>query len=367
MIEFRSVTKKYGDFTAVSDISFAVEAGEVCVLIGPSGCGKTTTLRMTNRMLEPTAGDILIGGSSVREASVESLRRGIGYVIQSVGLFPHMSVRDNIGIVPRLLGWSKEERYTRADELLDMIGLDPAQYRLKYPSELSGGEAQRIGVARALAANPPTMLMDEPFGAVDPLNREVLQSEFINLQRKLRKTVIFVTHDLDEAIRLGDRIVIMRDGEIVQHDTPEHILAHPANQFVRDFVGNDRALKRLSCFPVQDHVRDAVLMKRGDVAGASRSAFTSGVGLVWIHDDDGRLVGMLDERKLNGERDLDPERITAVKPGDVGVRSFADLREALSRILGQGLKAVPVLDEEDRILGEVRLMDIEKLNQEGLD
>ncbi len=367
MIEFRSVTKKYGDFTAVSAIDLTVEDGEVCVLIGPSGCGKTTSLRMTNRMLEPTAGDIRIGGESVREASVEALRRGIGYVIQSVGLFPHMSVRDNIGIVPRLLGWSKDDRYARADELLSLIGLDPEQYRMKYPAELSGGEAQRIGVARALAANPPLMLMDEPFGAVDPLNREVLQSEFINLQRQLRKTVIFVTHDLDEAIRLADRIVIMRDGEIVQHDTPERILAHPANQFVRDFVGNDRALKRLSCFRVQDYVQEAFQLQRDDVAGTPRSAFTSGVGVAWIHDRDGRLVGMLDERKLNGSQTLNPERITPIRPKDVGVRDSADLREALSRILGQGLKAVPVLDDDGRILGEVRLMDIEKLNQEGLD
>lgn len=367
MIEFRGVSKTYGEIRAVSGISFSVEEGEVCVLIGPSGCGKTTTLRMTNRMLEPTEGDILIGGESVRDASVEALRRGIGYVIQSVGLFPHMSVRDNIGIVPRLLGWSREERYARAEELLGLIGLEPGQYALKYPSELSGGEAQRIGVARALAANPPIMLMDEPFGAVDPLNREVLQNEFINLQRKLRKTVIFVTHDLDEAIRLADRIVIMRDGEIVQHDSPEQILAHPADQFVRDFVGNDRALKRLSCFQVQDYLRDAVLMRREELAETPRSAFTEGVGVVWIRNAEGRLVGMLDERKLNGDEMLDPARVTAVRPRDVGVRNVSDLREALSRILGQGLKAVPVLDEQDRILGEVRLMDIEKLNQEGLD
>jgi osmoprotectant transport system ATP-binding protein len=367
MIEFRSVTKKYGDFTAVDNIDFTVNDGEVCVLIGPSGCGKTTSLRMTNRMLEPTHGDIRIDGESITSATVETLRRGIGYVIQSVGLFPHMSVRDNIGIVPRLLGWTKEKRYDRANELLSMIGLDPEQYSTKHPSELSGGEAQRIGVARALAANPPILLMDEPFGAVDPLNREVLQNEFINLQRKLRKTVIFVTHDLDEAIRLGDRIVIMRSGHIVQHDTPEEILAHPVNQFVRDFVGNDRALKRLSCFMVQDHMREGVLMRREDVAGAKREAFTEGVGMIWIHDDEDRLVGMLDERKLNGSKGLDPDRITPVRPKDVGVRSVSDLREALSRILGQGLKAVPVVDDDGRVLGEVRLSDLEELNQEGLD
>ena len=255
MITFENITKRYAEKTAVDSLSFEVPQGEVCVLIGPSGCGKTTTLRMVNRLIEPTSGRILVNGADATTMNVEELRRGLGYVIQSVGLFPHLTVADNIGVVPRLLDWDKRRTAERADELLALVGLAPEEYRAKYPVQLSGGEAQRVGVARALAADPPVLLMDEPFGAVDPLNRERLQAEFARIQRDLKKTVIFVTHDIDEAIRLADRVAIMRDGRLQQYDTPEAVLEHPANRFVHDFIGADRALKRL----VRSRVSDVML------------------------------------------------------------------------------------------------------------
>jgi osmoprotectant transport system ATP-binding protein len=316
---------------------------------------------MINRMIEPTDGDVLVDGKKVGSFAAEELRRGIGYVIQSVGLFPHMSVRDNIGIVPRLLGWDKSARYERADELLDMVGLDPESYREKFPHELSGGEAQRIGVARALAADPPILLMDEPFGAVDPLNREVLQKEFVALQRKLRKTVVFVTHDLDEAIRLADEIILMREGEIVQQGPPERILAAPATEFVRDFVGNDRALKRLACFSVEDYMQSAASVAEADVDTIENGHDS---GILWVHDYNRHLVGLIDTASLT---DGPPSRdqVTPVRARDVSVSPLSDLREALSRLLGQGMRAVPVLDEEERVVGEIRLPDIEALNQTG--
>ncbi len=364
MIEFQGVRKTFGSVDALRDVSFEVPTGQVTVLIGPSGCGKTTSLRMINRMIEPTDGDVLVDGKKVGSFAPEELRRGIGYVIQSVGLFPHMSVRDNIGIVPRLLGWEKPKRYKRAAELLELVGLDPAGYGEKYPHELSGGEAQRIGVARALAADPPVMLMDEPFGAVDPLNREVLQKEFVALQRKLRKTVVFVTHDLDEAIRLADEIILMRDGEIVQIGPPERILAAPADEFVRSFVGNDRALKRLACFRVEDHMRRADLVAEADIGTVTIGAGHESSGLYWVHDDSRHLVGVLDTAAL-GDGPPSPDHVARVRARDVSVSPLSDLREALSRLLGQGMRAVPVLDGDERVLGEVRLPDIEALNQTG--
>ncbi|TVQ39609.1 MAG: ABC transporter ATP-binding protein [Spirochaetaceae bacterium] len=368
MIEFTGVSKRYGDTVAVDSISLRVEAGEVCVLIGPSGCGKTTTLKMVNRMLNASSGVITIDGRDVASLPVEQLRRSIGYVIQSVGLLPHLSVRDNIAIVPRLNGVDRRTRYKRADELLDLIGLDPAQYRLKYPHELSGGEAQRIGVARALAADPPILLMDEPFGAVDPLNREVLQTEFLRLQRALKKTVMFVTHDLDEAIRIADTVILIKDGRIVQHATPEQILARPRDQFVRDFVGKDRALKRLSCFAVRDYIRQARQISQQDVAAYSNGEHDE-EPVVWVNGPAGVLVGVLQRiTAQSGAAALSAGarasfRMISLKPEDVGVAPMSSMKEALSRLLGQGMRAVPVLDERNCIIGEVRLPDIEELNQ----
>ncbi len=253
-LELRELVKRYPgtDEPAVDKLSLEVPAGEVCVLVGPSGCGKTTAMRMVNRMIEITDGDILLDGSSVTDRSPAELRREIGYVIQQIGLFPHRTIGDNIATVPRLLGWDKQRVSDRVDELLELIGLD-AEMRERYPAQLSGGQRQRVGVARALAGDPPLMLMDEPFGAIDPINRERLQNEFLRLQAELRKTIVFVTHDIDEAIKMGDKIAILEEGGVLaQYDTPENILAHPASDFVSSFVGADRVLKRLSLLRVSD-------------------------------------------------------------------------------------------------------------------
>ncbi len=248
-LELRHVSKRYpgeGD-VAIGDLSFTVAAGEFCVLVGPSGCGKTTTMRLINRMTALTSGEILLGGRSVLDRDVRELRREIGYVIQQIGLFPHLTIAENIATVPRLLGWSKERIAARVEELLKLIGLDAEGVSNRYPAQLSGGQRQRVGVARALAADPPLMLMDEPFGAIDPINRANLQDEFLALQAKVKKTIVFVTHDIDEAIKMGDRIAILRKGGVLaQYDTPEAILARPADDFVAQFVGADRGIKRLS-------------------------------------------------------------------------------------------------------------------------
>ena len=243
----KDVVKRYPgrEGAAVENLSFEVPPGEICVLIGPSGCGKTTALKMVNRLITITEGDITIDGRSVRQLELTQLRRGIGYVFQQIGLFPHMTVENNIGTVPRLLGWSKERSRDRAAELLELVGLDPSSDLKRYPGEFSGGQQQRIGVARAMAADPPIMLMDEPFGAIDPIARDRLQNDFLRLHRQIPKTIIFVTHDIDEAIKMGDRIAIMRDGQLVQMATADDLLAKPANEFVAQFVGADRGLKRL--------------------------------------------------------------------------------------------------------------------------
>ncbi|MFD7980824.1 ABC transporter ATP-binding protein [Streptomyces sp. NPDC059071] len=253
MIRFEQVTKRYADgTTAVDELSFEVAEGELVTLVGPSGCGKTTTMKMVNRLVEPTAGRILLGGEDVATVDPVRLRRTIGYVIQQVGLFPHRTVLDNTATVPALLGWKKARARERAAELLDLVGLDPGTYGHRYPEQLSGGQRQRVGVARALAADPPVLLMDEPFGAVDPVVRERLQSEFLRLQATVRKTVLLVTHDLEEAIRLGDRIAVYGQGRIEQFDTPATVLAAPATPYVADFVGADRGLKRLAVTPVTE-------------------------------------------------------------------------------------------------------------------
>jgi osmoprotectant transport system ATP-binding protein len=247
-LEFRDAVKRYpgADRNAVDHLSLTVPAGEICVLVGPSGCGKTTAMRMVNRMIDITEGDILLGGASVRGREPTALRREIGYVIQQIGLFPHQTIAENIATVPRLLGWDRARTRARAAELLELVGLEPALGE-RYPAQLSGGQRQRAGVARALAADPPLMLMDEPFGAIDPINRERLQNEFLRLQAEIRKTVVFVTHDIDEAIKIGDRVAILREGGVLaQYGTPEEILTRPADEFVARFVGADRGLKRLA-------------------------------------------------------------------------------------------------------------------------
>ncbi len=252
-LEFRHVSKRYGETLAVNDLSLTVPAGKICVFVGPSGCGKTTSLKMVNRLIEPSGGQILVGGKDVMAQDPIELRRGIGYVIQQVGLLPHLTVGENVAIVPRLLGWDKARTAARTDELLALTGLAPKTYRDRYPAQLSGGERQRVGVARALAADPPLMLMDEPFAAVDPIVRERLQNELLRLQEQLAKTIVFVTHDIDEAIKLGDLVAVLQVGGVLaQFGPPDEVLANPASPFVARFVGADRGLKRLSLTRVRD-------------------------------------------------------------------------------------------------------------------
>lgn len=273
MIKIEGLTKRFPGTArpAVDHLSLDIPEGELCVLIGSSGCGKTTTMRMINRMIEPDSGRIEVAGKDVRAQDPVALRRGIGYVIQQTGLFPHLRIGDNIATVPRLLGWDERRIQARVEELLVLVGLPPEHYRDRYPRELSGGQRQRVGVARALAADPPVMLMDEPFGAIDPINRTLLQDEFLRILRQLRKTIVFVTHDIDEALKMGDRIAILRDGKVVQYATPDALLASPADDFVSSFLGNGRSLKRLALVTVGHACEAAAAQAGAPTIGAGAS------------------------------------------------------------------------------------------------
>jgi len=355
-LEFREATKRYPgqEQPAVDRLSLTVPAGEICVLVGPSGCGKTTAMRMVNRMIDITSGDILLDDRSVTEREPAQLRREIGYAIQQIGLFPHLTVGDNIATVPRLLGWDKERISQRVDELLQLVSLDPSETRDRYPGQLSGGQRQRIGVARALAVDPPLMLMDEPFGAIDPINRERLQNEFLRLQKELRKTIVFVTHDIDEAIKMGDRIAILQEGGILaQYATPAELLMYPANKFVEDFVGADRALKRLAL----QRVRDIDLWKGATVRIGESVAETrmkvedADIDYLLAVDDEGHPWGWLSERALAGERVTEDFRSKAeplVELDDV-------LRDALSDLLESETRYGAVVDERGCVAGVLSL------------
>lgn len=298
MIELRSVTKRYGDGSAaVDDLSITINSGEICVLIGPSGCGKTTTLRMINRLIEPTSGEIRIDDTDVLALDPVELRRGIGFVMQNGGLFPHRRVADNVATVPRLLGWPADKVAARVEELLSLVGLDPSTYLRRFPHELSGGERQRVGVARALGADPPILLMDEPFGAVDPIARKRLQAEFHELQIRLKKTVVFVTHDIEEALFLGDRLAIMQRGaRLEQFDTPEAILARPATAFVAEFVGADRDFQRLAVTDVSlgDVESSATISKDATLSELRDLAEASGSTRIVVLADDGSPLGRVE-------------------------------------------------------------------------
>jgi len=305
-LEFTNVSKQYGSLTVVNNLSFKVPAGQICVLVGPSGCGKTTSLKMVNRLVEPSSGQILVGGRDVTAQDPIELRRGIGYVIQQVGLLPHLTVGDNVATVPRLLGWEAARVDERTDELIELVGLDPSRYRDRFPAQLSGGERQRVGVARALAVDPPLMLMDEPFGAVDPIVRERLQNELLRLQERLAKTIVFVTHDIDEAIKMGDLVAVMQVGGVLaQFGPPSEILANPASDFVAQFVGADRGLKRLSLARVGDLDTQPVtaehrpqpgqplLQQRTTLKDALSQMLESDVSTGVIVDESGRPVGLI--------------------------------------------------------------------------
>jgi osmoprotectant transport system ATP-binding protein len=351
-LEFRKATKRYPGQTeaAVKELSLTVPAGEICVLVGPSGCGKTTAMRMVNRMIDITDGDILLDGQSVRERRRAELRRDIGYAIQQIGLFPHLSVADNIATVPRLLGWDRARIRARVDQLLELVSLDPHDTRDRYPGQLSGGQRQRVGVARALAVDPPLMLMDEPFGAIDPINRERLQNEFLRLQREIRKTVVFVTHDIDEAIKMGDRIAILqKGGKLAQYAPPAELLMAPADRFVEDFVGADRALKRLALQRVRDvDLWKAPLVRTGEpVAEARAKLADSEVPYPLLVDDQRRPVGWLSERALVGERVTGELRSRA----DPVLEMEDVLRDALSDLLAEEAQYGPVVDERGAVAG----------------
>jgi len=305
-LEFRHVQRRYADVVAVNDLSFMVPAGKICVLVGPSGCGKTTSLKMVNRLIEPTGGQILVGGKDVMTHDPIQLRRGIGYVIQQVGLMPHLTIGDNVGVVPRLMGWDASRIRSRVDELLALVGLEPGSYRARFPAQLSGGERQRVGVARALAADPPLMLMDEPFGAVDPIVRERLQNELLRLQEQLAKTIVFVTHDIDEAIKMGDLVAVLQvGGFLAQFGPPEEILESPASDFVARFVGADRGLKRLSLTRISDlqlqpaatdfvpQPGQPVLQTRTTLKDALSMMLDADVSTGVVVDGDEKVVGLI--------------------------------------------------------------------------
>jgi osmoprotectant transport system ATP-binding protein len=350
-VSFRRATKRYPGAAepAVRELTLDVPAGEICVLVGPSGSGKTTAMRMVNRMVEITEGDIVVGERSVRERSPAELRREIGYVIQETGLFPHRTVAENIATVPRLLGWQRERTEARVQELMELVSLD-RELLFRYPAQLSGGQQQRVGVARALAADPRLMLMDEPFGAVDPINRERLQNEFLRLQAEVRKTILFVTHDIDEAIKMGDRIAVLREGGILaQYATPAELLMAPADAFVEDFVGADRALKRLSLLRVRDiDLWRAPLAFPGQASSEVRAKLDGAeVPYALLVDSQRRPLGWLSEADLDAPNV--PERPnTAAEP----LLDLDDvMRDALSDLLQAETMYAPVVDGDGRIAG----------------
>jgi osmoprotectant transport system ATP-binding protein len=369
VVALQHVTKRFGPpgtAPAVDDLTLTVRAGEICVLVGPSGCGKTTTMKMINRLIEPTSGTIAIGGEDVMRLPAVELRRRIGYVIQQVGLFPHLTVAENVAVVPRLLHWKEARVRERVDELLELIGLDAAAYGPRYPAALSGGERQRVGVARALAADPPVMLMDEPFGAVDPIRRDALQNEFLRLQRKVRKTVVFVTHDVDEAIKMADRIAILQGGGVLaQYDTPRALLSSPANEFVERFVGADRGLKRLSLGRVGDlQLKQPVRARVGEAGDEVRRRAEAADGFALLLDEHDRALGWMDAHDLSGDG---PIRADAATPGAPTVQPETTLRDALSGMLLSSVQLGVVVDERERVLGVISVDAISALLQDDGD
>ena len=370
-VEFDHVTKSYdarattvGAPGAVNDLSLTIPAGKICVLVGPSGCGKTTSLKMVNRLIEPTSGRILLDGVDAATRDTTELRRSIGYVIQQTGLFPHQTIEDNVTTVPRLLGWPAARQHARAEELLDIVGLDPAKYARRYPAQLSGGERQRVGVARALAADPPIMLMDEPFGAVDPIVRERLQNEFLRLQERLAKTILFVTHDIDEAIKMGDVVAVFRAGGVVaQYGPPAEILASPASDFVARFVGTDRGLKRLSLFRVGELPLSSVVTARVGDDGAIIRRVAAGQPFdhVLVVDEHERPIGWAPRERLTAGV-ISAEQVESTSPL---LDRRTTLKDALSMLLDADVQAGLVVDRAGILRGMITVGDITALMRES--
>jgi osmoprotectant transport system ATP-binding protein len=359
MISFEDVSKRYGDDSyAVDNFNLEVDEGELCVLVGPSGGGKTTILRMVNRMVEPSSGRVLVDGRDVAKVDRVELRRRTGYVIQQAGLFPHLKVADNVASVPRLLGWDRARTQARVDEMLDLVGLSPAQFADRYPNELSGGQAQRVGVARALAGDPPVLLMDEPFGAVDPIARGRLQQEFLALQERLHKTVMFVTHDVDEAVVMGNRIAVLsQGGRLQQYDTPAEVLGHPATSFVADFIGADRGLRRLAVTSIEvaDLYVPPAVSPGTTIAQAGAAVLVSGDHWAAVVSDEGKLLGWVqpgdvETRSGDAAAGSTVDRYMRPLPPGARVALGSSLKAAFAEMLQQDAAWVPVFDG-DRYLG----------------
>ena len=368
MIKLDRVSKIYPDGTrAVNEVSLEVEKGELCVLLGPSGCGKTTTMRMINRLIPISEGNVYIDGTKNTEMNEDELRRDIGYAIQDIGLFPHMTVGENIETVPALKGWPKSQRRKRAEELLELMGMPQGEFINKYPSELSGGQRQRVGVARALGADPPILLMDEPFGAIDPITRVRLQGEFLKIQEVLKKTIMFVTHDIYEAIKMGDKIALMNEGWLVQYATPAELLYRPENDFVESFVGTDRALKGLQLIRVKEIMNaPTATLELDEEAEAARARMErQSVDWLAVVDRDGKFLGGVNREVLEGKRMV---RDTIMGPPTT-IMVDAVLNEAISLMLSSGLDNMAVVDGNNRLLGVLTFGAVRealsKLGQKG--
>lgn len=363
MLSLQDVTRIYPGaehIKAVDSLSFDLEEGEICTLVGPSGCGKTTTLKMINRLIPMSSGKIIVDGHNISRLDTIELRRSIGYVIQDIGLFPNMTIAENIGVVPRMKGWDSDRITERVKRLLELVNLSPEEFMNRYPRELSGGQQQRIGLARGMAADPPIMLMDEPFGAIDPINREHLQNEFLSIQEKVKKTVVFVTHDIDEALKMGDKICLLKGGRLVQFNTPEKMLMEPANDFVRDFIGGDRALKRLNLIKIRDVMRPEppTIMQHESLKKAKAM-------LSMLKDD--RLIVVDKEKRLAGYVD---QTALEKKVGTVGeatcitrafLPAFSSLKDGLSEIFTHDLGYIIVVDDSKQVLGILREEDIKEI------
>ena len=356
MLKFEHVTKIYnGETKAVNDLNLDINKGEFIVFIGPSGCGKTTTMKMVNRLHDITEGNIFIEGENIYDKDVVELRRSIGYVIQQIGLFPHMTIAENISLVPKLLGWPSEKRFERAEELLELVDMGP-EYLNRYPNELSGGQQQRIGVLRALAADPPLILMDEPFGALDPITKDSLQDEFKQLQQNLGKTIVFVTHDMDEAIKLADRIVIMKAGEIVQVGTPDEILRHPANEFVQEFIGKHRLITSRPTLKTVSQIMNEdpkVITEDKTLSEAIKTMRDHKVDSLLVVDSDRILKGMIDIEIIDQYRKKSLYIYQVMDTEIYTVEQHTLLRDTIRRILRNGTRYVPVVDEHNHLTGIV--------------
>jgi len=356
LLKFEHVTKIYnGETKAVNDLNLDIKKGEFIVFIGPSGCGKTTTMKMVNRLHDITEGNIFIEGENIYDKDVVELRRSIGYVIQQIGLFPHMTIAENISLVPKLLGWPSEKRFERAEELLELVDMGP-EYLNRYPNELSGGQQQRIGVLRALAADPPLILMDEPFGALDPITKDSLQDEFKQLQQNLGKTIVFVTHDMDEAIKLADRIVIMKAGEIVQVGTPDEILRHPANEFVQEFIGKHRLITSRPTLKTVSQIMNEdpkVITEDKTLSEAIKTMRDHKVDSLLVVDQDRILKGMIDIEIIDQYRKKSLYIYQVMDTEIYTVEQHALLRDTIRRILRNGTRYVPVVDEHNHLTGIV--------------